>query len=370
MGISIVHHPDDAEYTGGALNEALAYGDAVLVEAYLDHPRELEMSVVGNSARDLRRFGPGEIFPGHEFYDYSAKYSDGVSRTTDRPDDRSPSCARGCTTIAGRAYLAIGAAGFARVDFLLAGDELYLNEINTIPGFTPISLFPVLCRQGGYDFADICERIVELALERAADQPRAPADARRPARLMKLPVRQPVARGSSRRSAARAELFARARSASSLVVASPRRRLLVRLGRPLSAGPGAGPHQRPASTPTSRPLRAAIGLDGDARPNVFRLQACPDGRSTARAAVGAVGRGRRDPARPSSPSASTNATPLLIWRTSNGAFLVDVDGHLAGRAPPADSTLPAVDDQRATAAQTWHSATASTTSTWRRRGCC
>jgi D-alanine-D-alanine ligase len=170
VGISIVHHPDDAEYSGGALNEALAYGDVALVEAYLDHPRELEMSVVGNSARDLQTFGPGEIFPGHEFYDFSAKYAEGVSRTTDRPTIDDGLRAR-LHDYAGRAYLAIGAAGFARVDFLLAGDELYLNEINTIPGFTPISLFPVLCRQGGYEFADICERIVELALERARDQP-------------------------------------------------------------------------------------------------------------------------------------------------------------------------------------------------------
>ena len=171
VGISIVHQPDDAEYTGGALIEAFAYDAGALVEAYLDHPRELEMSVVGNTARDLQTFGPGEIFPGHEFYDYSAKYTDGVSRTTDRPTI-SESLRSRLHDYAGRAYLAIGAAGFARVDFLLAGDDLYLNEINTIPGFTPISLFPVLCRQGGYEFADICERIVELALARAADQPR------------------------------------------------------------------------------------------------------------------------------------------------------------------------------------------------------
>jgi D-alanine-D-alanine ligase len=170
VGISIVHRPDDAEYTGGALNEAFAHGDAALVEAYLDHPRELEMSVIGNSARDVATFGPGEIFPGHEFYDYSAKYAEGVSRTTDRPAIDAALRAR-VHDYAGQAYLAIGAAGFARVDFLLAGERLFLNEINTIPGFTPISLFPVLCRQGGYDFADICERIVELAVERAAGQP-------------------------------------------------------------------------------------------------------------------------------------------------------------------------------------------------------
>jgi D-alanine-D-alanine ligase len=64
------------------------------------------------------------------------------------------------------AYRAIGAEGFARVDFLLSGDSIFLSEINTIPGFTPISLFPVLCAAGGYDFGAVCRRVVELALER------------------------------------------------------------------------------------------------------------------------------------------------------------------------------------------------------------
>ena len=172
VGISIVHKPDDPEYTGGAITEALSYGDSVLVEAYLDHARELELSVVGNSAIDLESYGPGEIFPGHEFYDYAAKYSDGVSRTTDRADIDEEMRAR-IHDIGRRAYLAIAAEGFARVDFLVdSAGALYLNEINTIPGFTPISLFPVLCATGGYDFGAIAERIVELAIERAAGRPR------------------------------------------------------------------------------------------------------------------------------------------------------------------------------------------------------
>ena len=170
VGISIVHQPQDPEYLGSALAEAFVYDEAVLVEAYLDHPRELEMSVVGNSAADLETFGPGEVFPGREFYDYTAKYEEGVSRTTDRPDVAQDLRAR-LHDISGRAFLAIGGSGFARVDFLLGGDTLYLNEINTIPGFTPISLFPMLCAAGGYDFGAISERIVELALQRAADRP-------------------------------------------------------------------------------------------------------------------------------------------------------------------------------------------------------
>jgi D-alanine-D-alanine ligase len=67
-------------------------------------------------------------------------------------------------------YRAIGAEGFARIDYLLAGDELVVSEINTIPGFTPISLFPTMPAEGGYTFTSVCERIVELALERAAAQ--------------------------------------------------------------------------------------------------------------------------------------------------------------------------------------------------------
>jgi D-alanine-D-alanine ligase len=170
VGISIVHKPADPEYLGGAITDALSYGESVLVEEYLEHARELEMSVVGNSEVDIATYGPGEIFPGREFYDYVAKYRDGASRTSDRADIDDALRAQ-IHDIARRAYLAIGASGFSRVDFLYAGGALYLNEINTIPGFTPISLFPVLCRDGGYDFGGISEKIVELALERAAARP-------------------------------------------------------------------------------------------------------------------------------------------------------------------------------------------------------
>lgn len=176
VGMTIVHRPADLTALGEALDHAFAFDDLALAEAYIDHPRELEMSVVGNGEADLEVFGPGEVFPGHEFYDYVAKYSEGVSRTTDSPEIETALRAQ-LHDLAARAFLAIGAAGFARVDFLFdrtaAGGDgaLFLNEINTIPGFTPISLFPVLCRAGGYDFGAISERIVELALQRAAARP-------------------------------------------------------------------------------------------------------------------------------------------------------------------------------------------------------
>ncbi|HET7677494.1 MAG TPA: D-alanine--D-alanine ligase [Candidatus Limnocylindrales bacterium] len=171
IGMRIVHRPDGPELEE-ALAEAFRYDDLALAEAYLAGARELEVSVVGNGARDLATYGPGEVFPGHEFYDYSAKYSAGVSRTTDRPE-LSESMRRTVRELAARAFLAIGASGFARVDFLARGDEVHISEINTIPGFTPISLFPVLCAEGGYDFGGIAARIVELAVEREAYRPRA-----------------------------------------------------------------------------------------------------------------------------------------------------------------------------------------------------
>jgi D-alanine-D-alanine ligase len=171
IGMTIVHRPDEPEELPAALAEAFRFDDVALVEAYLAGARELEVSVVGNRAADLAAYGPGEIFPGHEFYDYRAKYEAGVSRTTDTPE-LSEGLRRSIQELARAAYLAIGASGFARVDFLVREGRVYLSEINTMPGFTPISLFPVLCAQGGYDFAGICQRIVELALERDAHRPR------------------------------------------------------------------------------------------------------------------------------------------------------------------------------------------------------
>ncbi|MCY7419789.1 MAG: D-alanine--D-alanine ligase A, partial [Chloroflexi bacterium] len=171
IGITIVHRPDEPPALEGAVAAALAYDDLVLAEPYLDHPRELEVAVVGNHAVDLEAYGPGEIRSGREFYDYVAKYRSGAS-SSDLAPELDPDLAAEIRRIAAAAFLAIGASGFARLDFLLSRDGLlYLSEINTIPGFTPISLFPMLCGLGGYDFGDICERIVGLALERATSAP-------------------------------------------------------------------------------------------------------------------------------------------------------------------------------------------------------
>jgi D-alanine-D-alanine ligase len=171
IGVTIVHRPDEPPELEHAVADALRYDDLLLAEPYLDHPRELEASVVGNGRRDLAVFGPGEILPGREFYDFVAKYRSDQSRTLLHPD-LDPVMREDVRRIAGEVFLATGCSGFARVDFLLARDDLlFVSEINTIPGFTPISLFPRLCADGGFDFGGICERIVELALERAATRP-------------------------------------------------------------------------------------------------------------------------------------------------------------------------------------------------------
>jgi D-alanine-D-alanine ligase len=171
IGITIVHEVGRPALLP-ALEEALRYDDLLLVEPYLDHPRELETAVLGNSRVDAVAYGPGEVMPGNEFYDYEAKYHSAASRVTESAD-LDPGLLASIRDAAVEVFLVIGGTGFARVDMLLSADEIpYISEINTLPGFTPISLFPRMTALGGYDFASTCERIVELALERAADRPR------------------------------------------------------------------------------------------------------------------------------------------------------------------------------------------------------
>jgi D-alanine-D-alanine ligase len=178
VGMTLAHA---AEERARALAEAFRFDDLALVERYLAGARDLEVSVLGNEPGEIELYGPGEIRSGHEFYDYAAKYMPGVSETT-LSAEVTPLQRASMLKLARDAYRAVGAEGFARIDFLLAAETLVVSEINTIPGFTPISLFPALCAAGGYDFAAVCRRVVDLALARersrirhritAADLPR------------------------------------------------------------------------------------------------------------------------------------------------------------------------------------------------------
>jgi D-alanine-D-alanine ligase len=162
VGMTLAHGP--GEYAA-ALDEAYRFDTVALAEAYLAGARDLEVSVIGNDHARLELFGPGEIVAGHEFYDYAAKYTPGLSESSINAEVSTPMRAA-ILKIARDAYRAIGAEGFARVDFLVRGDDVFLSEINTIPGFTPISLFPTMPAAGGYSFADVCEKVVDLAIER------------------------------------------------------------------------------------------------------------------------------------------------------------------------------------------------------------
>jgi D-alanine-D-alanine ligase len=116
---------------------------------------------------------PGEIVPCHEFYDYAAKYIDGQSQLL-IPAPLPAELAARVRQIAVRAFLAIDGAGLARVDFLLNGatGELFLSEINTMPGFTIISMYPKLWEASGIPYAELVDRLIELALERHGDRTR------------------------------------------------------------------------------------------------------------------------------------------------------------------------------------------------------
>ena len=164
VGMTLAHGPAER---AAALATAFRYDTLALAERYLAGARDLEVGVIGHDRGALALYGPGEIVAGHEFYDFAAKYTAGLSETMVHAEV--PGAMRATILkIARDAYRAIGGEGFARVDFLVVGDTVYLSEINTIPGFTPISLFPTLPAAEGLDFEAVCERIVDLALERLA----------------------------------------------------------------------------------------------------------------------------------------------------------------------------------------------------------
>jgi D-alanine-D-alanine ligase len=163
VGMTLVHDPSELD---AALAEAFRHDTLALAETYLPGARDLEVAVIGSGAT-LELYGPGEIVSGHEFYDYAAKYTAGLSETSTRAEVSDAQRAT-LKKIARDAFRVIGGDGFSRVDFLLVGERIVLSEINTIPGFTPISLFPTMPSEGGYSFTDVCIRIVDIAVERQA----------------------------------------------------------------------------------------------------------------------------------------------------------------------------------------------------------
>jgi D-alanine-D-alanine ligase len=148
-----------------AVQEAMALDGKVVVEAGLS-VREIEVAVLGNERPEASI--PGEIVPSREFYDYASKYLDGSSELR-IPAPLPEGVAAKLRALAVEAFRALDLAGLARVDFFVEPDthEVWLNEVNTLPGFTPISMYPKLWEATGVPYGDLLERLVRLALERS-----------------------------------------------------------------------------------------------------------------------------------------------------------------------------------------------------------
>jgi D-alanine-D-alanine ligase len=165
LGMTLVHAPGEL---AAAIEEALRYDSKVIVERYLANARELECGVIGND--DPVVFEPGEVRSHHEWYDYEAKYTDGLADVLPRAEVE-PVLAARLRQLALAAYRAIDCAGFARVDFLVPDEAVYISEMNTIPGFTTTSMFPKQAELAGIGFRELVNRLIELGLERAAPGP-------------------------------------------------------------------------------------------------------------------------------------------------------------------------------------------------------
>ncbi|HCK76567.1 MAG TPA: D-alanine--D-alanine ligase A [Gammaproteobacteria bacterium] len=161
IGISKVH---DSESLETAMDLAAGYDIKMMIETSVERARELECAVLGNENPNASVIG--EIIPGAEFYDYTTKYIDDRSQLivpADLPEDTKTDIQE----MAIAAFRAIDGAGLGRVDFLLSpSGEAFLNEINTMPGFTPISMYPRLWQASGIEYPALIDRLIELALER------------------------------------------------------------------------------------------------------------------------------------------------------------------------------------------------------------
>jgi D-alanine-D-alanine ligase len=162
---------DDEPALDAAIEDALRFDSRALLERCVQ-AREIECSVIGNAAP--RAFLPGEVIPagGHAFYDYEAKYTDPDGAALQAPAAIDAALQERIMGLAEAAYEAVHCEGMARVDFFLehGTGSVFLNEINTIPGFTSISMFPRMCEASGLPYAKLLDTLVALALERAASR--------------------------------------------------------------------------------------------------------------------------------------------------------------------------------------------------------
>jgi D-alanine-D-alanine ligase len=167
VGISKAKHVAELRT---AIKLAAEFDRKVIIEAAVPQAREIEVAVLGNDEPEASV--PGEIIPSGEFYDYQAKYLNAASRDV-IPAALPEKLAEEIRVLAVTAFKAIDCAGMARVDFLLAGDateSLYVNELNTIPGFTTISMYSKMWAASGVSYPQLLDRLIALAIERHTEK--------------------------------------------------------------------------------------------------------------------------------------------------------------------------------------------------------
>ncbi len=153
-----------------ALDAAFSFDRKVLCEEYMEG-REIECSVLGNEEPEASV--PGEIVVKRDFYSYEAKYKDNTAAELEIPAKLGKEAVKKVQDLAIRTYTALCCEGFARVDFFLRGTkEIFVNEINTIPGFTSISMYPKLWEASGIPYRKLIDRLIELAIERHEEESR------------------------------------------------------------------------------------------------------------------------------------------------------------------------------------------------------
>jgi len=162
VGVSKAHDPGELK---SAVELALRFDAKIVIEQSMENCREVECAVLGH-AGDARASVVGEIIPGAEFYDYTTKYLDDKSELVVPAKIPGPVAER-VRELSVKAFREIGGDGLARVDFLVGRDtgQVTLNEINTLPGFTPISMYPRLWAASGVPYPELIDRLIELALQ-------------------------------------------------------------------------------------------------------------------------------------------------------------------------------------------------------------
>jgi D-alanine-D-alanine ligase len=167
VGVGKAHDRHELEH---AINVAAEYDHKIIIERGLDC-REAECAVLGNEQPIVSVVG--EVISSNEFYDYRAKYIDGKSQTV-IPADIAQEITAEVRQQAVQAFLALDLNGLARVDFFIekGTNKVYINEVNTLPGFTEISMYPKLWEASGLPYPELLDRLIELAIERHADRQR------------------------------------------------------------------------------------------------------------------------------------------------------------------------------------------------------